>query len=199
MCDNARECEAAKRQGFGSGSPRRETPGGTASVRGARPADAAAIRAVHESAFDTPAEADLVDELTAGGFAECSLVAVADAMVVGHVLLSRVEIGTAAGEATPALSLAPVAVRPAYQGRGIGSALVEAALECAVADGWGLVIVLGHPGYYPRFGFEPAGPRGIDPPWPDVPSEAWLLAELRPGAADGVAGTVSFPAPFDSV
>ncbi len=204
MCDNARECEAAKRQGFeGNGADAFEglgssdAPAGVV-IRAARPADSRAIASVHQAAFETDAEARLVEALLAEGDGVISLVAVENAMVVGHVLLSRVTIGED-DSAAEALSLAPVAVRPDSQRRGIGSALVQASLDAAREQGWEGIVVLGHPGFYPRFGFEPATPRGILPPWPDVPEEAWMVAELSPGALGGVAGVVAFPRAFEEV
>ncbi len=201
MCDNARECEAAKRQGFvGNGVDRFDALGSGelsgASIRPARPSDLPALLAVHRSAFETGAEAALVEVLLASGDGIISIVAVENAMVVGHVLLSVVSI-QGPGGATGALCLAPVAVRPEAQHAGIGSRLVQASLEAAAEQGWPAVIVLGHPGFYPRFGFVPATPLGILPPWPDVPEEAWMVAELSPGALDGIAGVVAFPSAFD--
>jgi putative acetyltransferase len=204
MCDNGRECAAAKAQGFaGPGADRfvalgaEGAPAGVA-VRPSRPADLPAILAVHRSAFETDAEAHLVEALIASGDAVVSLVAVENAMVAGHVLLSTVSIEVP-GESKQPLSLAPVAVRPESQRIGIGSRLVEASLQAARDAGWPAVIVLGHPDFYPRFGFVPAVPLGILPPWPDVPEEAWMVAELSPGWLDGVSGTVAFPPPFDEV
>jgi putative acetyltransferase len=204
MCDNARECEAAKRQGFnGNGAEPLDGAGVNGDppgvvIRPARPGDSRAIASVHRSAFDTDAEARLVEALIAEGDGVISLVAVENAVVVGHVLLSTVTIGRA-GSAAEALSLAPIAVRPDSQRSGIGSALVQASLDAAREQEWGSVVVLGHPGFYPRFGFEPATPRGILPPWPDVPEDAWMVAELSPGALDGVAGVAAFPRPFEEV
>jgi putative acetyltransferase len=204
MCDNARECEAARRQGFdGNGADAFEglgasnAPAGVV-IRPARPSDSRAIASVHQAAFETDAEARLVEALLAGGDGIISLVAVENAMVVGHVLLSRVTIDQN-DTGTEALSLAPIAVRPDSQRRGIGSALVRASVDAAREQGWEIIVVLGHPGFYPRFGFEPATPRGILPPWPDIPEEAWMVAELSPGALGGVAGVVAFPRPFDEV
>ena len=128
-------------------------------IRPAEPADAPAIRAVHEAAFPTPAEADLVEALVAAGDAVVSLVDAANGAIAGHVLLSRMRVG-GDGRAYRALGLAPVAVLPGHQGAKIGSRLIEAALAVARATGEELVFVLGEPSYYTRFGFatETAGP-----------------------------------------
>lgn len=102
------------------------------------------------------------------------------------------------GAGCPALALAPMAVRPEFQRRGIGSALVRAGLDSARSLGHRVVIVLGHPRYYPRFGFRPARPLGIDPPFP-CRDEVFMALELVPGALVGVRGTVRYPPAFDGV
>ncbi len=203
MCDNARECAAAKDQGFvGPGAnPLRALDASTHSplplIRPARDSDLRAVLDVHRAAFDTDAESRLVDALVADGDAVVSLVALQNAVLVGHVLLSRVRIDGA--EWLRALSLAPIAVRPEAQRKGVGSALVEAALQSAREQGWDAVIVLGHPEFYPRFGFVEAIPQGILPPWPEVPSAAWMIADLSGSVIGKVSGVVEFPPPFDEV
>ena len=117
--------------------------------------------------------------------AELSLVAERAGTIVGHVLFTRARAGE-----VDAVLLAPLAVSPEWQGRGVGSALAREGLARAVALGFGIALVLGHPDYYPRFGFEPAEPRGIMPPYPVEISEAWMVAELRPGALQEATGTV---------
>ena len=94
-------------------------------------------------------------------------------------------------------ALAPMAVHPDFQRRGVGSALVRAGLEAARRLGHKSVVVLGHAEYYPRFGFVPARPRGIEPPL-QAPDEAFMLIELVPGALAGVRGTVRYPAAYDA-
>ncbi|MGE0179544.1 MAG: GNAT family N-acetyltransferase [Sphingomonas sp.] len=121
-------------------------------IRPAAPADAPAIRAVHEAAFPTPAEADLVEALVADGDGVVALVDARNGTVAGHVLLSRMRVG-GGDRAYRALGLAPVAVLPGHQGARIGSRLIEAALAVAEAMGEELVFVLGEPDYYRRFGF----------------------------------------------
>jgi putative acetyltransferase len=124
-------------------------------VRAAEPRDAAAIRAVHVAAFPTPGEADLVEALAREGDAIISLVAERDGEILGHVLLSRMAVS--GGRRTyRALGLAPVAVLPGAQRKGVGSALVRTALNKAVVAGEELVFVLGDPAYYGRFGFAAA-------------------------------------------
>lgn len=159
-------------------------------------ADVAAVHAVNAAAFETRAEADLVDALRADPGAwlpGLSCVAEApDGSVAAHALLTRCRVGGA-----PALALAPVAVLPAHQRTGAGSAVVRALLDAARARGERLVVVLGHPAYYPRFGFEPASGYGIRPGF-EVPDEAMMALVLN-GSDDSGAlprGTIQYPAAF---
>lgn len=124
-------------------------------IRPAEPEDAGGIRAVHEAAFPTPLEAGLIEALVREGDAVVSLVAGRQGEIVGHVLLSRMQV-TGDGRALRALGLAPVGVLPGYQGGGIGAALIEGALAIARATGEEIVFLLGEPDYYRRFGFSAA-------------------------------------------
>ena len=151
-----------------------------------------AIRAVHAAAFGRPDEADLVDALRAQGYAILSLVATIGGRVTGHILFSRMWIKTTAG-LIPAISLAPVAVLPEYQRQGIGSRLIERGLEMLRERGEAIAIVLGHPDYYPKFGFSAAKAAPLLSPFPP---EAFLAMELRAGALDGIEGRVIYPPPF---
>ena len=165
-------------------------------VRPERPADLEAVREVNQSAFGQTAEADLVDALrqSPAFIPELSLVAIQGVQLVGHVLFTRIVVR---GErlAHPALALAPLAVLGSHQRRGLGSALVERGLQQACALGHELVIVVGHPEYYPRFGFVPAGPHGIHAPFP-VREEAFMARELRPGVLGRIEGQVEYPPEF---
>ncbi|MBS0532592.1 MAG: N-acetyltransferase [Proteobacteria bacterium] len=124
-------------------------------VRAETPADFAAIRAINTVAFGGAQEAVLVDALRDGGDLVLSLVAEAGDDIFGHVAFSRMQVEQA-GRAAPAVSLAPLAVRPEYQRRGLGTALVQGGLKQLAADGESLVFVLGEPEYYGRFGFTAA-------------------------------------------
>ena len=149
-------------------------PGGT-TVRPERADEHAAIRAVHAAAFaPSEVEAPLLDALRADGdlIAALSLVAERGGTIVGHVAISRAWIGT-----TEVLALGPIGVLPAHQRTGAGAALMEAVLAAAAETDYPLVALLGHADYYPRFGFEPAGPLGIACQFP-VPSENWLAFRL---------------------
>ncbi|MFJ8146457.1 GNAT family N-acetyltransferase [Streptomyces sp. NPDC096094] len=156
-------------------------------------ADVPAVRDIVRTAFPTPEEAALVDALRADPEAwidGLSLVAVDDHdRPVGHALLTRCHIGD-----SPALCLAPVAVRPDRQNGGAGSAAVRAALAAAERLGEHHVVVLGHPEYYPRFGFGRASAHGIGLTI-DVPDEA-LMALTLDAAHPLPAGTVRYAAPF---
>jgi putative acetyltransferase len=128
---------------------------------------------------------------------ELSLVAVEAGRVVGHILFSPMTIETQEG-AVPAVALATLAVRPEFQNQAIGSQLVRDGLDRCSGLGHRIVVVVGHPEYYPRFGFSPARARGLEAPFP-VPDDAFLALELAPGALEGVAGTVRYPPPFEEV
>lgn len=168
-------------------------------VRPERTGDHAAIDAVNLAAFGQENEGRLVRELRSGERfdPDLSLVAERAGAVVGHILFSPVVIANPAGEIA-ALALAPMAVVPALQGQGIGSEMVRHGLEACRRGGHRIVIVVGHPAYYPRFGFEPARARGLDAPFP-VPDDAFLVLGLSPGALDGVGGVVRYPPAFESV
>ncbi len=172
-------------------------------LRPEQPDDHAAIAEVHRSAFGQENEARLVAALRdAEGFdPQLSLVALRGDAVVGHILFSPIHIerdGNDVPAIARALALAPMAVRPAYQRQGIGSALVRAGLKACGCAGYRMVVVLGHADYYPRFGFTPAGQRGVRAPF-EVPDEAFMVLSLVDGGLDDVAGIVRYPAPFSDL
>jgi len=197
----------------------------TVHLRPEAPEDASAIRSIHYLAFNGAAEADAVDAIRAAAAAVLSLVAEAAAglsvagpaaapgvpglgvpapgaapreagrRVVGHALFTRVTVMSEYGEEVGLLGLAPVAVLPSHQGRGIGTLLIEAALERLRAEGHPAVVVLGHPAYYPRFGFVPAGNFGLRSEL-EAPDEAFMAVELSAGALAGVRGIVRFRPEF---
>ena len=160
-------------------------------IRRAGDADLEAVLDVEREAFGTESEAGLVRNLLADPSAmpTINLLAFEDDRPVGHILMTAAVIE---GHETSAMILAPLAVIPDVQKQGIGGALIRAALEDAREMGIQLVLVLGHPGYYPRFGFTPAGVHGIEAPYPieEKNAGAWMVQELEPGHIGKVRGLV---------
>ncbi|HEX3916408.1 MAG TPA: N-acetyltransferase [Caulobacteraceae bacterium] len=159
-------------------------------VRPARPDDYPAIHAVEAAAFEHEDEANLVEAVRAGGAVLVELVAEgAGGEIVGHILFSRMTV-------TPPrffAGLAPVAVSPTLQGKGVGDALCRAGIEALRAMGCEAVVVLGHPDYYPRFGFSVDAARQLESPYAGGP--AFMAMELAPGALAGPL-KVDYPAAF---
>ena len=156
--------------------------------------DDAAIRQVNEEAFGQKEEAEIVEKLRNRGVVTLSLVAVQDDSIIGHIAFSPVKVESERST-FEAITLAPMAVLPAYQNKGIGSQLVRAGLEECRNLGHEVVFVLGHPDYYPRFGFVLAKPKDIGCEF-EVPDEAWMVLELREGTLAGRRGTVIFQPEF---
>lgn len=165
-------------------------------VREEGAADVARTFEVVERAFGSRLEADLVDALRRSARPQVSLVAESDDGVVGHVFFSPVSVDSER-PAPPAAQLSPVAVLPAAQRRGVGSALVRAGLERCREVGWAAVFLVGNPDYYRRFGFELAGPQGFSYPGPHDPY--LQLLELSPGALSGVGGRIRLHPAFAEV
>lgn len=165
-------------------------------VRAEEERDWSAVQAVNESAFETAAEARLVAALREQAEPIVSLVAEDGGTIVGHIMYSPVALPGHAG--LKIMGLAPMAVAPAHQRRGIGSALVRAGLERCKERGFGAVVVLGHPHYYPRFGFSPSVRFGIGCEY-EVPDEAFMVVELQAGYLQGASGKVKYHAAFDNV
>lgn len=166
-------------------------------IREEKKEDHAAIHRVNREAFGQDTEADLVDRLRANGKVILSLVAELNGQVVGHILFTPMTIESAGGTIL-VLGLAPVAVLPLYERRGIGGRLVERALARLIAAGHRGVVVLGHPEYYPRFGFVPASTFGIRCEY-DAPDEAFMAIELTPGGLKDCPGLAKFQPEFAGV
>ena len=162
-------------------------------VRPETEADCAAIRAVNEAAFGSPAEAEIVEVLRAKGVELVSLVAERDASILGHILFSPVSL--VGHDGLKLMGLGPMAVLPLEQRSGIGSALVREGLRLCRQLGARAVVVVGHPQYYPRFGFAPASRYGIRCEY-DVPDDVFMIAELERGALRAVAGLIRYDDAF---
>jgi putative acetyltransferase len=168
-------------------------------VRPERPEDIAPVRAVNELAFGQPLEAGLVDALRQSCRDALSFVAVDDDdEVVGHILFTPVTIETE-GRSVRGMGLAPMAVRPGRQRQGTGSQLVRRGLDALRERSCPFVVVVGHPEYYPRFGFERASAHGIASQWAGVPEDAFMALILDAGAMSGVSGIAKYRDEFDEV
>lgn len=165
-------------------------------VRAETAEDHPAVRQVNEMAFGRSEEAALVDKLRLVADPQISLVAVNDATLVGHIFFSPVSIEFA--DASLALGLGPLAVLPEYQNQGLGSQLVRQGLKECRRIGCNVVVVLGHPEYYPRFGFVPAKQRGLSCEYP-VPDDVFMVLELERGALNGRRGLVKYLPEFGEV
>lgn len=161
--------------------------------------DYAAIFEVNKLAFGQENEAQLVENIRqAANFnPKLSLVAIKNEKIVGHLLFSPIVIQTPKDN-IPALALAPLAVYPEFQNQGIGSELVKRGLEECKGLGHKVVVVIGHPTYYTRFGFSSATAKGLSAPFP-VPDEVFMIFELVSGALDGISGMIKYPPVFDEV
>lgn len=165
-------------------------------VRESRAADMRALLDVHAQAFGAQEGPEIV-ELVSGlledptAIPRLSLVALEDGKVLGHILFTRVTVDGSA-EPVNAQILCPLGVLPAVQGQGVGGQLIAAGLERLRQSGVELVFVLGHPDYYPRSGFTPAGVHDLSAPYPILPQHdpAWMVHELRPGLLGRVTATV---------
>ncbi|MBN1546895.1 MAG: N-acetyltransferase [Syntrophaceae bacterium] len=165
-------------------------------IREEKPEDIPAIRTVNERAFEQPAEANVVDKLREVCPGILSLVAVQGGKVVGHILFSPAVI-EGDGVSIKGMGLAPVAVLPEFQNSGIGSELSREGLRILREQGFPFVIVLGHPDYYPRLGFERASHYGISSQWEGIPDEAFMILILDRKAMGGVSGVARYRDEFD--
>jgi len=157
--------------------------------------DHAAVHTVNTRAFGRPEEAQLVDVLRRRTHPHVSLVAEDNDEIVGHILFTPVSLADYDGLI---MGLAPMAVVPSRQRMGIGSALVQAGLEHCGKIEAAAAVVLGHPSFYPKFGFFPASAFGLSCEY-DVPAESFMARELRVGALRSASGTVSYDAAFGEI
>jgi len=163
-------------------------------IRPETPEDVDSICYVNEQAFGQENESKLIEQMRNHGVLTISLVAIQDGEIVGHIAFSPVVVESE-GSSFEAIALAPMAVLPEYQRKRIGSQMVRAGLEECRRLGHEIIVVLGHPTYYPRFGFVPAKPKGISCEF-EVPEEAWMILELREGALAERRGVVRFQPEF---
>lgn len=173
-------------------------PTGPVMLRPERPGDESAIHALTDAAFgNVDDESAVIDRLRVSDrwIADLSIVAEdADGRIVGHCVTSVGDLVAEDGSIRPILGLGPISVAPDRQGEGIGAALIARTVETATAAGWPVIVLLGHPTYYPRFGFEPARALGIQPQqaWKDA---NWLALRL-PSWTPSLRGTMRFPSAF---
>jgi putative acetyltransferase len=161
-------------------------------IRPEQAADRSPIRALHQAAFGREDECRLVDVLRDADVVIASIVGVADDRVVGHALFSQVWIDSESGSVAIA-SLAPIAVLPGLQARGIGGALMRHGIAVCADKGYGALIVVGHPAYYPRFGFAADAVAHLESPYA---GGAFMGLDLRPGFLASTRGAVRYPAAF---
>lgn len=166
-------------------------------IREEQPSDIEKIWEVNSDAFETQAEANLVNALRNSGCAYISLVAETENIVVGHILFTPVEL-TGNENKLKIMGLAPMAVFSQYQNKGIGSKLVKTGLEYCRSLGYDAVVVLGYPNYYPRFGFVPSVKYGIKSEY-EVPDDVFMILELVPEALKGHKGIIKYHEAFNNV
>ena len=165
-------------------------------IREEIPGDVDVIYEVNVLAFETTAEASLVDILRVSAKPCISQDAEDEGRVVGHIMFTPVTL-TGYSE-LKIFGLAPMAVLPEYQHQGVGTALVKSGIEECLKHGSGAVVVLGHPDYYPRFGFRPSQDFSINSEY-DVPAEVFMALELQPGYLSAASGTIKYHAAFAQV
>ena len=165
-------------------------------IRPEEQSDHAAVHALNTTAFESAAEANLVDALRERAQPVVSLVAEHEQKIIGHIMFSPVSLTGHPG--LKIMGLAPMAVAPEHQRRGVGYALVRAGLEHCERLGFGAVVVLGHAEYYPRFGFVPSTQFGITSEY-NAPEEAFMAMELHPGYLHQKAGTIRYHVAFADV
>jgi len=166
-------------------------------IRQERPQDIAAIHEVNEKAFEETLEARLVDVLRTNNAVTLSLVAVVDDQIVGHILFTPVRLETGDRD-LEGVGLGPMAVLPDFQRRGIGSKLVNEGLLKLRELGVSFVVVVGHPEYYPRFGFVLASRFRIRCEW-EVPDEVFMILPFDPSMREGASGLAKYREEFRTI
>ncbi|MBL3527058.1 MAG: N-acetyltransferase [gamma proteobacterium endosymbiont of Lamellibrachia anaximandri] len=167
------------------------------SIRAEEKSDIDGIWKVNTEAFETKEEANIVNALRNSGVTNISLVYEKNNELGGHILFTPVElIGDTSG--LKLMGLAPMAVIPNLQNKGIGSSLIKSGIQQCIDEGYGAVVVLGHQDYYPKFGFVPSVKYGIKSEY-DVPDDVFMVLELKENALKGKQGTIKYHEAFGSV
>lgn len=172
-------------------------PGQMISIRKEENRDRKLVSLIYKAAFGQPTEADLVEALHKSCPERLAMVAEEHGQVVGHILFTPATINTDNGEIITGMGLAPIAVTPDLQGQGIGSRLIKVGLSILKEQHCPFVIVLGHPRYYPRFGFAPAEQHNIRCQWPGVPAEAFMILIMKPEVLHQVNGVARYREEFN--
>ena len=167
-----------------------------AKIRFEKPEDIAFIHSVNEQAFGRVSEAKLVDTLRLACTDHLSLVADDNGSIIGHLMFTPVVV-TDGKQKTEGMGLAPMAVLPSRQRQGIGTQLVDSGLRILKEKGCPFVIVLGHPEYYPRFGFQAASGCNIRTQWDCVPDYAFMILVMDHEAMQNVSGVATFRDEFN--
>ena len=168
------------------------------SIRSEKECDFEAIRQVNDHAFGRPEEGRLVDNLRQlpEFDSRLSLIAEANGKIIGHALFCPIYIQGEDGEEYPCLSLGPIAVIPSHQNQGVGGMLIETGHRAALDLDYTAVVLLGHPEYYPRFGYLPAEKWDLRNSW-NIDGDPWMAIELVEGALACKAGLVKYPEAFN--
>jgi putative acetyltransferase len=166
-------------------------------IRTATPDDWPAIVEINDSAFESVSESALIAAIERSGRAVISLIALADDVRVGHIFFSPIRIESP-GPPIPAAALAPMAVTPRFQRRAVGTQLVEAGLRACIEQGYQVVVVVGHPRFYKRFGFSGAAEAGLESVYSEA-GDAFMVVELAAGVLEGRTGVVQYPDEFAGV
>ena len=165
-------------------------------IRSEKPEDIEAVRTLNKLAFHQETEGVIIDKIRSNCNEIFSLIAELDNKVIGHILFSPVMLKSDHSE-LKGMGLGPMAVLPEFQNRGIGSSLVNHGLKLVKEAGYPYVIVLGHPSYYPRFGFQPASKFQFQCQWEDVPDEAFMALIFDKKEIKDNAGTIFYRDEFN--
>jgi putative acetyltransferase len=167
------------------------------SIRKEKPADIEKIWNINAEAFDTDAEASLVNALRSSGIPFLSLVYEENYDLVGHILFTPVEL-VCNTSGVRVMGLAPMAVVPSFEKKGIGSSLVKTGIQECISEGYDAIVVLGHPNYYPKFGFRPSVDYGLKSEY-EVSDDVFMVLELKKNSLNRIKGIVKYHAIFGSV